>query len=82
MDLKRLKLVKEIKNEIEKFQAKAAAAYGDMVSAERHSKSAKKMIKISVIAGIITTLMLIGLVVLYIAIISHMASKNMRNHYD
>lgn len=63
-------------------EAKAAASYGDMQASERHSQSAKKMIKISIIAGILTTIVLIGLIIVYIAVISHIAARNMDDYYD
>ncbi|XP_060561981.1 proline-rich transmembrane protein 1-like [Ruditapes philippinarum] len=58
--------------------AKAAASYGDMHTAERHSKSAKKMINISIIAGIFCTLLMIALFVVYFMVITN----NIRRAYN
>ncbi|XP_053384070.1 proline-rich transmembrane protein 1-like [Mercenaria mercenaria] len=62
--------------------AKAAASYGDMQSADRHAKSAKKMINISIIAGIVCTLVMIALVIVYVMVLTQAAQSAYDNRYD
>lgn len=57
-------------------EARSAALYGDMDYAERHNKSAKKMIKISIIVGVLCYAALIALMVFYVNFIGRIVSQN------